>query len=61
MLQPIYVDPEDKSWGAWFTKGRNAALHGMSIDVHDVSWRLVVGRWGFSLPLFNDWTLSGAS
>lgn len=33
-LAPIAVDPEDKSWKAFFTRARNAALHGMTQDIH---------------------------
>ncbi|GBF97831.1 sodium phosphate symporter [Raphidocelis subcapitata] len=33
-LKPKHVDPEDRSWGAFFTRGRNAALAGVSTDIH---------------------------
>lgn len=33
-LKPVHVDPEDRSWGAWFKRGRNAALSGISTDIH---------------------------
>jgi len=33
-LAPIEVDPEDKSVKAWFTRARNAALKGMTHDIH---------------------------
>jgi hypothetical protein len=34
-LKPIHVDPEDKSWKAFFTRARNAALAGVNHDIHD--------------------------
>ncbi len=34
-LKPIHVDPEDKSWKAFFTRARNAALVGVNHDIHD--------------------------
>lgn len=33
-LKPIEVDPADKSIKAWLTRARNAALHGMTQDIH---------------------------
>jgi sodium-dependent phosphate transporter len=34
-LKPKEVDPEDKSWGAKMTRVRNAALKGLSVDIHE--------------------------
>lgn len=34
-LKPIHVDPEDKSWKAFFTRARNSALAGVNHDIHD--------------------------
>lgn len=36
MLAPKHVDPNDKSLGAKMTKLRNAALKGVSTDIHEV-------------------------
>ena len=37
-LAPIEVDPNDKSLKAFFTRARNAALRGMTHDIHaDIS------------------------
>jgi hypothetical protein len=33
-LAPIEVDPEDKSVRAFFTRARNAALRGITQDIH---------------------------
>jgi hypothetical protein len=33
-LAPKEVDPNDKSVKAWFTRARNAALKGMTHDIH---------------------------
>jgi hypothetical protein len=33
-LAPIEVDPNDKSLKAFFTRARNAALKGMTHDIH---------------------------
>ncbi|KAI8470032.1 MAG: phosphate transporter family-domain-containing protein [Monoraphidium minutum] len=35
-LKPIEVDPADRSWRAALTRARNAALSGVSVDVHQV-------------------------
>ncbi|GBF99738.1 sodium phosphate symporter [Raphidocelis subcapitata] len=34
-LKPVHVDPADRSWAAFFTRGRNAALAGVSTDIHE--------------------------
>jgi hypothetical protein len=33
-LAPIEVDPKDKSFKAYLTRFRNAALNGMTQDIH---------------------------
>jgi hypothetical protein len=34
-LKPIHVDPNDKSFKAYATRFRNAALAGVNHDIHD--------------------------
>ena len=45
-LKPVHVDPADTSLGAKWRRVRNAALSGVSTDVHDVSRR--TGRGGLA-------------
>lgn len=34
-LKPVEVDPNDKTVGAFFKRFRNAALSGITVDIHD--------------------------
>ena len=50
-LKPTEVDPNDKSWKAFFTRARNAALAGINHDIHDeiaddADLTKVGGWWG---------------
>lgn len=35
-LKPAHVDPEDKSWKAFWLRLRNRLLHGMTVEIHEV-------------------------
>eukprot|EP00877_Chromochloris_zofingiensis_P010994 jgi/Chrzof1/6148/Cz17g13070.t1 len=34
-LKPAHVDPEDKSWKAFWLRLRNRLLHGMTVEIHE--------------------------
>lgn len=35
-MQRVYVDPADRSWGAYVQRLRNFAFRGVTVDIHQV-------------------------